>query len=638
MFIGVKETVEILETGNDNRELIPEFFSKIEFFMNLNYAFYGMRSNKTIVNNVRMNFMKKDINAPILISDYVHFIIEHKNLLNSNLISLNINEWINNIFGSGQYPSEKNRKDCCNIFRKTTYEKFTNLSNKIEKYKKNERHKNYKNSQIRAKILNKANLILCFGQTPSKVFKDPHPKKEIDSSDSKVNTNSLSYNKKYSLDEKEEDDFENKFSTLLRPSKYQSKIMIPCIYFDVNKENKKIFALSLNDIVEINFSINNEKDSDITVLSYQNVIKIPRMKLFENFNLNDIEYYVYKPKYAFSSFKGCEFVDYASRKDSKISKDSKNVNSDKNFYFNNYYKYLFNNMYLKKNNENQAEESNKFIICRFLDNSFKILKYTKIKNPKKKQKESTISVFSYLCEDFVSACCNISSNQFLTGLDNGKLIRWNIIKEEKDKLEINFDKNIQAHRGRINAIEIDLRLGLIITCGKDNLVQIRKLYNLELITPIKIKKKYVITMAKVSPANFLYILCFDIKGKKSVLYGYTLTGIIFAKNKGGVYSNIDFTRSGNIVSLLNNKELCILNSYDLTKKEILYNQIEYKEDLEELKNIEGASWLKFIYFVKRPDSDGNDKINNSIIYIKKGKNKENNLIYYYEFKSNKIFE
>ena len=637
MFIGVKETVEILETGNDNRELIPEFFSKIEFFMNLNYAFYGMRSNKTIVNNVRMNFMKKDINAPILISDYVHFIIEHKNLLNSNLISLNINEWINNIFGSGQYPSEKNRKDCCNIFRKTTYEKFTNLSNKIEKYKKKERNKNYKSSQIRSKILNKANLILCFGQTPAKVFKDPHPKKEIDSSNSKTDANSLSYNKKYSLDENGDEDFENKFSTLLRPSKYKSKIMLPCIYFDVNKENNKIFALSSNDIVDINFSNNNEKDSDINVLSYQNVIKIPRMKLLENFNLNEVEYYVYKPKYAFSSFKGCEFVDYASRKDSKISKDSKNVNSDKNFCFNNYYKYLFNNMYLKKNNENQAEESNKFIICRFLDNSFKILKYTKIKNPKKKQKESTISVFSYLCEDFVSACCNISSNQFLIGLDNGKLIRWNIIKEEKDKLEINFDKNIQAHRGRINAIEIDLRLGLIITCGKDNLVQVRKLYNLELITPIKIKKKYVITMAKVSPANFLYILCFDIKERKSIIYGYTLTGIKFAKNKGGVYSNIDFTRSGNIVSLLNNKELCILNSFDLTPKEIL-NKIEYKEDLEEIKNIEGASWLKFIYFVKKPDSDSLNRINNSIIYIKKGKNKENNLIYYYEFKSNKIFE
>ena len=145
-------------------------------------------------------------------------------------------------------------------------------------------------------------------------------------------------------------------------------------------------------------------------------------------------------------------------------------------------------------------------------------------------------------------------------------------------------------------------------------------------------------MAKVSPANFLYILCFDFKEKKSIIYGYTLTGIKFAKNKGGVYSNIDFTRSGNIVSLLNNKELCILNAYDLSKKRNLFERIKYKEDLKELKNIEGASWLEFIYFVKKPDGDTNNKINNAIVYIKKGKNKENNLIYYYEFKENKIFE
>ena len=69
------------------------------------------------------------------------------------------------------------------------------------------------------------------------------------------------------------------------------------------------------------------------------------------------------------------------------------------------------------------------------------------------------------------------------------LIRYNIINEEKDKIKIKLDKNIQAHKNRINAIEIDQRLGLIITCGKDNLVQIRKLYNLELILPISIKKK-----------------------------------------------------------------------------------------------------------------------------------------------------
>ena len=62
MFIGVKETVDILETGNDNIELIPEFFNKIEFLLNLNYSFYGMRTSNQIVNNVRLDFLKNNNN------------------------------------------------------------------------------------------------------------------------------------------------------------------------------------------------------------------------------------------------------------------------------------------------------------------------------------------------------------------------------------------------------------------------------------------------------------------------------------------------------------------------------------------------------------------------------------------------
>ena len=255
------------------------------------------------------------------------------------------------------------------------------------------------------------------------------------------------------------------------------------------------------EVHEFNFSINNNNDADIMVLSYQKQIKIPYIKLFENFNVSGGIYYIYKPKYAFSSFRVYDYIDHSSRKDSKIS-NSKIINSEKNFNFNNYYKNLFQNMYMKKSIDNQNDETNKFIHCRYLDNSFKITiinKVTKLKIQKKK--ETSISTFSYICEDFVSSCCTISSNQFLTGLDNGKLIRWNIIKEDKDKIEISFDKNIQAHRGRINVIEIDQRMGLIITSGKDNLVQIRKLYNLELLTPITIKKKYVITMAKVESVH-----------------------------------------------------------------------------------------------------------------------------------------
>ena len=75
-----------------------------------------------------------------------------------------------------------------------------------------------------------------------------------------------------------------------------------------------------------------------------------------------------------------------------------------------------------------------------------------------------------------------------------------------------MERYIQAHNGKINVIEINKKLGIIITCGDDNYILIRKLYDFELLSPIKIKPKYIITMARVSPLNFLYIifcLCFE---------------------------------------------------------------------------------------------------------------------------------
>ena len=130
-----------------------------------------MRATKKIVNNVRIDFMKKDPDIPIQISDYIHFIIEHRNVLNSNLINLNINDWLNNIFGLGQLPkNEKNKKDSCNIFRKVTYEQYNNLIKKINRYKT---VKKLSTKEIRIKILNKENLMISFGQTPYQVFKEP---------------------------------------------------------------------------------------------------------------------------------------------------------------------------------------------------------------------------------------------------------------------------------------------------------------------------------------------------------------------------------------------------------------------------------------------------------------------------------
>ena len=51
---------------------------------------------------------------------------------------------------------------------------------------------------------------------------------------------------------------------------------------------------------------------------------------------------------------------------------------------------------------------------------------------------------------------------------------------------------------------------------------------------------------------------------KSYIFGYTLTGIKFAKSKGNFYNNFIFTNNGNlIVEYLDNGYIDILNGSDL---------------------------------------------------------------------------
>ena len=82
MFNGVQETIKTLDSGNDNREIIPEFFSKVEFFINLNCVFFGKKVSKNYVDDTHIN---KDILSPYfnLLSAKINFLIEHKKLLNS---------------------------------------------------------------------------------------------------------------------------------------------------------------------------------------------------------------------------------------------------------------------------------------------------------------------------------------------------------------------------------------------------------------------------------------------------------------------------------------------------------------------------------------------------------------------------
>ena len=311
------------------------------------------------------------------------------------------------------------------------------------------------------------------------------------------------------------------------------------------------------------------------------------MFYFDNIhNGNNIDY-ILKVKYSFSSFP----TDIINIKDSSL--------------------YLYSNQnFFKHNDDDNTNEyivnKFKYMTCRYFDNSFKIHSF--IMKGKKIKKEE---IFSYICEDFVMSCKAISPNSFIIGLQNGKLIKAMIYeiqeqintkdkKKEEDninnKYKIIISNYIKGHNGSINLIEIDERIGIVITAGDDNKLCIRKLIDFELLTCIKIKSKFVITMAKISPMNLLYIMCFNLKRKETIIFGYTLSGLKFAKSEYSSYANIDFTKNGNIISLLNENKITILEGHNLDKIKINEKGKDYKLFHQVEKDIKGIKWMQFNYF------------------------------------------
>ncbi len=146
-------------------------------------------------------------------------------------------------------------------------------------------------------------------------------------------------------------------------------------------------------------------------------------------------------------------------------------------------------------------------------------------------------------------------------------------------------------------IEYDNRNGIILTSGDDNNLCIRKLYDFELLTCIKIKQKFIIIMAKISPKNFLYILCYNknkIDGDSYIIFGYTLSGLKFAKSAYSFYTNIEFTENGNIVTLINEEKIAFLEGHNLNLM-----KIDDNKDFEKIqKNLCKSHWFQYHDFHK----------------------------------------
>ena len=175
------------------------------------------------------------------------------------------------------------------------------------------------------------------------------------------------------------------------------------LYFQKNPSINKIFVYTKNNQIII-------YDCQLFNQIYFNIFIIFKFHSIEN---SYISFYgknsVYQLKYSFSSF----------------NNELENI-SDEPEEFHTYYFNKINYFIIRDKIENESKKKKQKIIkiltCRHYDFSFKIYYYIK-----RKKKEFIIKHFSYICEDFVSSCSCISSNSFVIGLNNGKLICFKII-------------------------------------------------------------------------------------------------------------------------------------------------------------------------------------------------------------------
>uniref|UniRef100_H3CTM5 Neutral sphingomyelinase activation associated factor n=1 Tax=Tetraodon nigroviridis TaxID=99883 RepID=H3CTM5_TETNG len=152
MFSSISETWKnCLEGATDFKELIPEFFGDDSSFLE---------------NKLRLDLGRKqsgsfvgDVVLPPWASDFGDFLQKHRSALESQLVSENLHQWIDLVFGYKQRGSHAVAAH--NVFHPLTYEGSVDCES-IE------------DPDQRIAMLTQ---ILEFGQTPRQLFSSPHPQR-----------------------------------------------------------------------------------------------------------------------------------------------------------------------------------------------------------------------------------------------------------------------------------------------------------------------------------------------------------------------------------------------------------------------------------------------------------------------------
>ena len=137
----------------DVRELTPEFFFMPEFLQNSGNYELGQKQDGTIIHGVRL---------PEWANGSPHeFVRVNRKALESRFVSEHLHEWVDLVFGYKQRGQQA--EDACNLFHPVSYEGEVDIDD------------------IEDPVLRESTIcqIHNFGQTPTQLFFEPHPKRNV---------------------------------------------------------------------------------------------------------------------------------------------------------------------------------------------------------------------------------------------------------------------------------------------------------------------------------------------------------------------------------------------------------------------------------------------------------------------------
>ena len=540
MFNGFQEISDMMKVdNNDNREAIPDFYSYFDFCCNLNCCYFGKKTDGILVDDIIL-FDKISPQKNInKITSYVNSLYNNRKLFNDPYISKLLSQWVDIIFGKKQLPL-KDEKEKFETYNIYSKSCYEQKTNIVKKIEKN--YEKFKKGE-----LTKVEFINKIKDKIDMII-------NIGMNVKQIMTETITYEGKMKS-------FENIYKiNTANDDKY--------IYF--NRINNDKFLLLKKD--------------------KKNKIKSRLIVIFDkNFKEKESKIYDCKSMY--------------------LMKNRNKYRNEKNFKLYNV-SYAFTNLLLKL----EKSYISVLLSCRYLDNYFRI--------------HSNNQILNIFYEDFITCIrkSDIKQNDgtsinetevddiFYTGLLNGKLTEWKIIpfidesnKTKKNKILYNFKvnelKHVYAHQSSITIIETYPNQNIIITAGEDKFINIRKIFDFELLTVIDLTYSFgnpIISktcnifpsLIKVSDLNLLYVLLYDYDNKKTIIRGYNLNGLYFAqtdKSSDLQINNISFTKNSNlVVAYYNSKEINVLSASDLTK---LWNFND-----EEINNSkEGTKMVEYNY-------------------------------------------